>query len=92
MYPSFQNKRNVIKIIIMYVLERKITDLCFCIPILETLLYTNFLDSFFYSFFKENEINVNIPTPPPPQYISIHIAGFGADLWTLTSTGLFLLR
>ena len=27
MYPSFQNKRYVIKVIILYVLERKITDL-----------------------------------------------------------------
>ena len=27
MYPSFQNKRYVIKVIIIYVLERKITDL-----------------------------------------------------------------
>ena len=27
MYPSFQNKRYVIKVIIMYVFERKITDL-----------------------------------------------------------------
>ena len=27
MYPSFQNKRNVIKVIIIYVLEREITDL-----------------------------------------------------------------
>ena len=27
MYQSFQNKRYVIKVIIIYVLERKITDL-----------------------------------------------------------------
>ena len=27
MYPSFQNKRYIIKVIIMYVFERKITDL-----------------------------------------------------------------
>ena len=27
MYPSFQNKRYVIKVIIIYVLERKITNL-----------------------------------------------------------------
>ena len=27
MYPSFQNKRYVIKVIIIYVLKRKITDL-----------------------------------------------------------------
>ena len=27
MYPSFQNKRYVIKVIIIYVLQRKITDL-----------------------------------------------------------------
>ena len=27
MYPSFQNKRYVFKVIIIYVLERKITDL-----------------------------------------------------------------
>ena len=27
MYPSFQNKHYVIKVIIIYVLERKITDL-----------------------------------------------------------------
>ena len=27
MYPSFQNKRYVITVIIIYVLERKITDL-----------------------------------------------------------------
>ena len=27
MYPSFQNKRYVIKVIIIYVLERKIADL-----------------------------------------------------------------
>ena len=27
MYPTFQNKRYVIKVIIIYVLERKITDL-----------------------------------------------------------------
>ena len=27
MYPNFQNKRYVIKVIIIYVLERKITDL-----------------------------------------------------------------
>ena len=27
MYPSFQNKRSVIKVIIIYVLERKATDL-----------------------------------------------------------------
>ena len=27
MYPSFQNKNYVIKVIIIYVLERKITDL-----------------------------------------------------------------
>ena len=27
MYPSFQNKRYVIKVIITYVFERKITDM-----------------------------------------------------------------
>ena len=27
MYPSFQNKRCVFKVIMIYVLERKITDL-----------------------------------------------------------------
>ena len=30
MYPSFQNKRYVIKVIIIYVLERKIADLKIC--------------------------------------------------------------
>ena len=30
MYPSFQNKLYVIKVIIIYVLERKITDLKIC--------------------------------------------------------------
>ena len=32
MYPSFQNKRYVIKVIIIYVLERKITDLKILAP------------------------------------------------------------
>ena len=52
MHPSFQNKRYVIKVIIMYVFERKITDL----KIRGVVCYSAF-QTFRQSAFRERNEN-----------------------------------